>query len=135
MTDRITTPFNAESTAAEVIAGIDLTDRRVIVTGGASGIGVETARALASAGAEVTLAVRNVAAGERAAAGIIDSIGNKQVLVAPLDLADQASVGAFVAGWDGPLHILVNNAGIMASPLMRTAQGWEMQFATNHLGH
>jgi NAD(P)-dependent dehydrogenase (short-subunit alcohol dehydrogenase family) len=96
---------------------------------------VETARALASAGAEVTLAVRNVAAGERAAAGIIDSIGNKQVLVAPLDLADQASVGAFVAGWDGPLHILVNNAGIMASPLMRTAQGWEMQFATNHLGH
>jgi NAD(P)-dependent dehydrogenase (short-subunit alcohol dehydrogenase family) len=135
MTDRITTPFNAESTAAEVIVGIDLTDRRVIVTGGASGIGVETARALASAGAEVTLAVRNVAAGERAAAGIIDSIGNKQVLVAPLDLADQASVGAFVAGWDGPLHILVNNAGIMASPLMRTAQGWEMQFATNHLGH
>jgi NAD(P)-dependent dehydrogenase (short-subunit alcohol dehydrogenase family) len=135
MTDRITTPFNAESTAAEVIAGIDLTDRRVIVTGGASGIGMETARALASAGAEVTLAVRNVAAGERAAADIIDSIGNKQVLVALLDLADQASVAAFVAGWDGPLHILVNNAGIMASPLMRTAQGWEMQFATNHLGH
>jgi NAD(P)-dependent dehydrogenase (short-subunit alcohol dehydrogenase family) len=135
MTDRITTPFNAESTAAEVIAGIDLTDRRAIVTGGASGIGIETARALASAGAEVTLAVRNVTAGERTAADIIDSIGNKQVLVAPLDLADQASVAAFVAGWDGPLHILVNNAGIMASPLMRTAQGWEMQFATNHLGH
>jgi len=135
MTDRITTPFNAESTAAEVIAGIDLTDRRAIVTGGASGIGVETARALAGAGAEVTLAVRNVGAGERTAADIVDSTGNKQVLVAPLDLADQASVASFVAGWDGPLHILVNNAGIMASPLMRTPQGWEMQFATNHLGH
>jgi len=135
MTDRITTPFNAESTAAEVIAGIDLTGRRAIVTGGASGIGIETARALAGAGAEVTLAVRNVEAGERTAADMVDSTGNKQVLVAPLDLADQASVASFVAGWDGPLHILVNNAGIMASPLMRTPQGWEMQFATNHLGH
>jgi len=135
MTDRITTPFNAESTAAEVIAGIDLTGRRAIVTGGASGIGIETARALAGAGAEVTLAVRNVEAGERTAADMVDSTVNKQVLVAPLDLADQASVASFVAGWDGPLHILINNAGIMASPLMRTRQGWEMQFATNHLGH
>jgi len=134
MTDRITTPFNAESTAAEVIDGIDLVGRRAIVTGGASGIGVETARALADAGAEVTLAVRNVEAGRRTAEDILDSTGNK-VLVAPLDLADQASVARFVAGWDGPLHILVNNAGIMASPLLRTPQGWEMQFATNHLGH
>jgi len=134
MTDRITTPFNAESTAAEVIAGVDLVGRRAIVTGGASGIGVETARALANAGAEVTLAVRNVEAGRQTAEDILDTTGNK-VLVAPLDLADQASVARFVAGWDGPLHILVNNAGIMASPLMRTPQGWEMQFATNHLGH
>jgi NAD(P)-dependent dehydrogenase (short-subunit alcohol dehydrogenase family) len=130
MTDRIRTSFNAESTAAEVIAGIDLTGRRTIVTGGASGIGIETARALARAGAEVTLAVRNLEAGERVAA----DIGGK-TLVAPLDLADQGSVAAFVAGWDGPLDILINNAGIMASPLMRTPQGWEMQFATNHLGH
>ena len=135
MTDRISTPFNAESTAMEVIAGIDLSGRRAIVTGGASGIGIETARALASAGAEVTLAVRNTEAGERTAAQISESTGNKQVLVAPLDLADQASVAAFVAAWDGPLHTLINNAGIMASPLMRTPQGWEMQFATNHLGH
>jgi NAD(P)-dependent dehydrogenase (short-subunit alcohol dehydrogenase family) len=135
VTDRITTPFNAESTAAEVITGIDLAGHRAIVTGGASGIGIETARALASAGAEVTLAVRNLEAGERTSADIIDSTGNKQVFVAPLDLADQASVAAFAAGWDGPLHILVNNAGVMASPLMRTPQGWEMQFATNHLGH
>jgi NAD(P)-dependent dehydrogenase (short-subunit alcohol dehydrogenase family) len=132
---RITTPFSAQSTAAEVIAGIDLTGRRAIVTGGASGIGIETARALAGAGAEVTLAVRNTEAGERVAEDLIAATGSKQVLVAPLDLADQASVAAFVAAWAGPLHILVNNAGIMASPLMRTPQGWEMQFATNHLGH
>jgi len=131
----ITTPFSFESTAAEVVNGIDLTGRRVIVTGGASGIGIETAQALASAGAEVTLAVRNLAAGERTAEDIISTTGNKQVLVAPLDLADQASVASFTAAWDGPLHILVNNAGIMASPLMRTPEGWEMQFATNHLGH
>ena len=131
----ITTPFTAESTAAEVVDGIDLTSRRVIVTGGASGIGIETARALAGAGAEVTLAVRNVEAGQRTAEDIVATTGNKQVHVAPLDLADQASVASFVAAWDGPLHILVNNAGVMASPLMRTPEGWEMQFATNHLGH
>jgi len=135
MTSLITTPFSAESTAAEVVDGIDLAGRRVIVTGGASGIGVETARALAGAGAEVTLAVRNLAAGERTAEDIVATTGNKQVLVAPLDLADQASVASFAAAWDGPLHILVNNAGLMASPEMRTPEGWEMQFATNHLGH
>jgi NAD(P)-dependent dehydrogenase (short-subunit alcohol dehydrogenase family) len=134
-TERITTPFNAGSTAAEVVAGTDLTGRRVIVTGGASGIGIETARALAGAGAEVTLAVRNAEAGERTAEDIVATTGNKQVFVAPLDLADQPSVAAFVAGWDGPLHILVNNAGVMASPLARTPEGWELQFATNHLGH
>jgi len=134
-TERITTPFNAESTAAEAVAGIDLNGQPVIVTGGASGIGIETARALAGAGAEVTLAVRDLAAGQRTAADITATTGNRHVLVAPLDLADQASVASFVAGWDGPLHILVNNAGLMACPLMRTPEGWEMQFATNHLGH
>jgi NAD(P)-dependent dehydrogenase (short-subunit alcohol dehydrogenase family) len=132
---RITTPFTAESTAAQVVDGIDLTGRRVIVTGGASGIGIETARALAGAGAEVTLAVRNLGAGEQTAQDITTTTGNKQVLVAPLDLADQASVASFVAAWDGPLHILVNNAGVMASPETRTPEGWELQFATNHLGH
>jgi NAD(P)-dependent dehydrogenase (short-subunit alcohol dehydrogenase family) len=132
---RVTTPFTAQSTAAEVIGGVDLTGRRIIVTGGASGIGVETARALAGAGAEVTLAVRDMKAGVRTAEDITATTGNKDVLVSPLDLADQASVAAFTENWDGPLHILVNNAGLMASPLMRTAEGWEMQFATNHLGH
>jgi NAD(P)-dependent dehydrogenase (short-subunit alcohol dehydrogenase family) len=131
----ITTPFNKESTAAEVIEGIDLTGRRAVVTGGASGIGVETARALARAGAEVTLAVRDTDAGRRTAEDIAATTGNDRVRVARLDLADLASVAGFTAAWQGPLHILVNNAGIMASPEMRTPQGWEMQFATNHLGH
>src|ERR1700736_745804 len=133
---RITTQFGAQSTAAEVIAGIDLTGRRAIVTGGASGIGVETARALASANAEVTLAVRTLEAGEVVADDIAASTGNKQVLVAPLDLADPGSIGALVARWSGPLHLLVNNAGVMRLPeLQLTPDGWEMQFATNHLGH
>lgn len=135
MSKRITTPFSATSTAAEVVRGVDLSGRRVVVTGGASGIGVETARALASAGAEVTLAVRDTSAGWHTAEEITASTGNKQVHVAQLDLADQGSVAAFADAWDGPLHILVNNAGIMALPLTRTPQGWEMQFATNHLGH
>jgi NAD(P)-dependent dehydrogenase (short-subunit alcohol dehydrogenase family) len=133
--DLITTPFGAASTASDVIAGVDLTGRRAIVTGGASGIGVETARALAETGAEVTLAVRNVEAGDKVAADLIAATGNKQVLVARLDLADQASIKAFVDRWTGPLHILVDNAGIMAPPETRTPQGWELQFATNHLGH
>jgi NAD(P)-dependent dehydrogenase (short-subunit alcohol dehydrogenase family) len=131
----ITTGFTAESTAAEVIDGIDLTGKRVVVTGGASGIGVETARAFANAGAEVTIAVRDLVAGESTAEDIIATSGNKQVLVAPLDLADQASVAAFTAVWEGPLDILVNNAGVMAAPETRTPEGWELQFATNHFGH
>lgn len=132
---RIITPFDAASTAAEVVAGIDLTGRRAVVTGAASGIGVETARALAGAGAQVTLAVRNVEAGHATAEDLVATTGNKQIDVAALDLADQRSVAAFVAGWQGPLHLLVNNAGVMASPETRTEEGWELQFATNHLGH
>lgn len=134
-TARLTTAFGAESTAAEVIAGIDLTGRRAVVTGGASGIGVETARALAGAGAEVTLAVRDLEAGRATAEDITATTGNKQVHVAPLELADQRSVAAFAADWQGPLHILVNNAGVMACPEAHTPEGWELQFATNHLGH
>jgi NAD(P)-dependent dehydrogenase (short-subunit alcohol dehydrogenase family) len=127
--------FDRHSTAAEVIAGIDLTGKRAVVTGAASGIGVETARALASAGAEITLAVRNLGAGEVVAAELRASMPHARVHVAPLDLADRPSIAAFAAGWRGPLHILVNNAGVMALPEQRTAEGWEMQFAINHLGH
>ncbi len=134
-TTRITTPFDASSTASAVVAGRDLTNRRAIVTGGASGIGVETARALAEAGAHVTLAVRDLAAGQRVAADIVATTGNQRVDVAPLNLTDRASVAAFVASWEDPLHILINNAGVMATPETRTPEGWELQFATNHLGH
>jgi NAD(P)-dependent dehydrogenase (short-subunit alcohol dehydrogenase family) len=74
-------------------------------------------------------------AGQKAAEDIIASIGNTNVQVARLDLADRASIAAFVANWSWPLYILVDNAGIMASPELRTAQGWELYFATNHLGH
>ena len=131
----ISTEYGHDTTAAEVARGIDLSGRRIIVTGGASGIGVETARALAGTGADVTLAVRDLAAGERTAGEIVESTGNSDVHVEHLDLADRASVAAFVAAWTGPLHVLVNNAGVMASPETRTPEGWELQFATNHLGH
>jgi NAD(P)-dependent dehydrogenase (short-subunit alcohol dehydrogenase family) len=135
MTDEIATPFNKESTAADVIAGVDLSGKRTIVTGGSSGIGIETARALASAGAEVTLAVRNVEAGKKVAQELGESTGNSAIKVGELNLTDQKSIAAFVSAWEGPLHILVNNAGIMMSPLDRTLEGWELQFATNHIGH
>jgi NAD(P)-dependent dehydrogenase (short-subunit alcohol dehydrogenase family) len=132
----IATPFGFDSTAAEVVEGIDLTGKQAIVTGGASGIGVETARALAGAGATVTLAVRRTADGGRVAAEIRSSTGNDEVAVAPLELTDDASIAAFVAAWDRPLDILVNNAGVMAiQQLTLTDRGHEMQFATNHLGH
>jgi NAD(P)-dependent dehydrogenase (short-subunit alcohol dehydrogenase family) len=134
--DRISTPFSAQSTADEVIAGIDLTGKRAIVTGASSGIGIPTARALASAGADVTLAVRDTAAGERTAAEITAATGNQGVRVCRLDLANPTSVTAFAANWSGPLDLLINNAGVMALPkLQLTSQGWELQFATNHLGH
>ena len=133
---RITTPFGFTSTAAEVIAGVDLSGKRAIVTGASSGIGVETARALADAGAAVTLAVRNAEAGERVAAEIREGTGNGAVTVGALDLSDLSSVAAFAAAWSGPLDILVNNAGVMAiQELTLSASGHEMQFATNHLGH
>ena len=134
--ERIRTPFGYETTAAEVVEAVDLTGKRAIVTGGASGIGVETARALAGVGATVTLAVRRTGDGEEVARDIRSSTGNDEVEVAHLELVDLASIEAFVADWDGPLDILVNNAGVMAiQELTLTDRGQEMQFATNHLGH
>jgi NAD(P)-dependent dehydrogenase (short-subunit alcohol dehydrogenase family) len=132
---RIMTPFGFHSTASDVVDGIDLSGTRAIVTGAASGIGVETARALASIGVEVTLAVRDLDAGRQVAADISASTGNRNIHVARLELTDRASIAAFVAAWKGPLHLLINNAGIMASPEQHTPEGWELQFATNHLGH
>lgn len=132
----ITTSFDATSTALDVVAGHDLTGTRAVVTGGGSGIGVETVRALASAGAEVTIAVRDPEQGAAAAQDVVGTTGNTSVRVAPLDLLDLDSVARFVEAWEGPLHLLVNNAGVMALPqLTLTDRGWETQFATNHLGH
>jgi NAD(P)-dependent dehydrogenase (short-subunit alcohol dehydrogenase family) len=134
--ERIETPFGFESTAAEVVADVDLSGKRAIVTGAASGIGVETARALAGAGAEVTLAVRNAAAGAETAADIAETTGSDKVRVAALELTDRASIESFVDDWDWPLNLLLNNAGVMAIQELELApDGHEMQFATNHLGH
>jgi NAD(P)-dependent dehydrogenase (short-subunit alcohol dehydrogenase family) len=132
----ITSPFTARSTAMDVVTGVDLHGKRIVVTGGSSGIGIETARALAGAGAEVTLAVRNTDTGHAVANKINAEIGDERVSVAPLELAEPMSINAFARAWGGaPLHVLVNNAGVMASPFGRTPDGWESQFATNHLGH
>ena len=134
-TDLISTPFTADSTAADVVAGLDLSGLRAVVTGGSSGIGVETARALASVGAEVTLAVRDTDAGIATARTVTDSTESNAVHVRRLDLADQTSIAGFVSSWDGALHLLVNNAGLVTGGLHRTVEGWELQLATNHLGH
>jgi NAD(P)-dependent dehydrogenase (short-subunit alcohol dehydrogenase family) len=131
----ITTRFDGSSTAEEVIDGVDLHGLQAVVTGASSGIGAETARALATAGADVTLAVRDTAAGARVADGIAVSTRDSRVAVALIDLADQESVARFARDWDGPLHLLVNNAGLVTGGLERTREGWELQFATNHLGH
>ncbi|GAA4583893.1 SDR family NAD(P)-dependent oxidoreductase [Planotetraspora phitsanulokensis] len=135
-TDRIITPFTRETTDDQVLEGVDLTGKRVVITGGGSGIGAETARALAAKGADVTIAVRDVETGEKAAADLRRKAGAGDIRVAGLDLLDRGSIDAFGRAWSGPLDVLVNNAGIMALPeLHRTKEGWELQFATNHLGH
>jgi NAD(P)-dependent dehydrogenase (short-subunit alcohol dehydrogenase family) len=131
----ITTRFDATSTADDVVAGVDLSGVRAVVTGASSGIGVETARSLVRAGADVTLAVRNTDAGRKAAEDIAESVGRDGAQVAALDLSDRAAVGSFVQSWNGPLHLLVNNAGVITPALARTTEGWELQFATNYLGH
>jgi NAD(P)-dependent dehydrogenase (short-subunit alcohol dehydrogenase family) len=107
-----------------------MTGRNVIVTGANSGIGRAAASALASAGARVVLAVRNTDKGQAAAASMPG-----QAEVRQLDLASLASVREFAAAWDGELDLLINNAGVMAPPLSRTAEGFELQLGTNHLGH
>ena len=126
-------PYDATSTAAEVLDGIDLTGRLALVTGGYSGIGLETTRALVGAGAHVVVPARRPDAAREALADLGDAVE-----VDELDLGDQASVRAFadrfLAG-DRALHLTVANAGIMACPETRVGPGWEAQLGTNHLGH
>ncbi|MGV9701805.1 SDR family NAD(P)-dependent oxidoreductase [Streptomyces sp. NPDC003483] len=125
-----TTPFGKRATAAEVIDGVDLSGRRMIVTGGSSGLGVETVRALAGAGARVTVATRDPAAAEP----LVKEFPGTEAVA--LDLGDLASVRSFCDAWSGPLDGLVANAGVMMLPTRQVnAQGWEMQLATNYLGH
>ncbi|MBK3523930.1 MULTISPECIES: oxidoreductase [Streptomyces] len=108
----------------------DQSGRTAVVTGANSGLGLATARALAGAGAHVVLAVRDPKRGQAAAETVKGSTE-----VRPLDLADLSSVHRFAADWEGPLDLLINNAGVMYIPEARTKDGFEMQFGTNHLGH
>jgi NAD(P)-dependent dehydrogenase (short-subunit alcohol dehydrogenase family) len=124
--------FTAASTADEVLKGIDLSGTNVVVTGGHVGLGLETTRALSKAGASVTVGARNPDRAAPALAGI------EHVEIGQLDLLDPTSIDAFATRYVGsgrPLHILINNAGIMGGELVRDARGYESQFATNHLGH
>jgi NAD(P)-dependent dehydrogenase (short-subunit alcohol dehydrogenase family) len=115
----------------------DLSGKTVIVTGANSGLGRVTATALSGAGARVVLAVRDLARGNAAAAAMTGTAlaAGGSVEVRRLDLASLRSVRVFAAGWDGPLDLLINNAGVMIPPLTRTEDGFELQFGTNHLGH
>lgn len=129
----IASPFGMRSTAADVISGIDLSGKTALVTGGYSGLGLETVRALAGAGARVFVAARR----PEVAAADLEGVGG-DVTILQLDLSDPASIDAFAAGLaerTDKLDILINNAAIMACPLARDARGYESQFATNHLGH
>lgn len=125
-------------TAAEVIAGHDLTGKETIVTGGYSGIGYETAKALAGAGARVVIAGRDPIKGPRAVAELQAETGNEKIVFRPLDLNSIESVTTWAhkhVATGKPVHILVNNAGVMATPLRRTVEGFESQLGINHLAH
>lgn len=124
--------FTAASTAAEIVSGRDLTGLQVVITGGHSGLGRETTRVLCAAGASVTVAARNPVRAADQLRGI-DGVRTEA-----LDLLDPASIDAFTDRYRAsgrPLHVLINNAGLMGGPLVRDARGYESQFATNHLGH
>lgn len=130
--------FGFESTAEEVAAGVDLTGKVAVVTGASGGLGAETARVLASRGARVLIAARDVAKAESVASAIRASTGNDAVEVGAVELGSLPSVRAFAEATRAKLpaiHLLINNAGVMACPLARTEQGFELQFGTNHLGH
>lgn len=124
--------FGADTTAAEVLEGLDLTGKLVLVTGGYSGLGLEATKALTAAGAQVVVPARRPDAAREALAGI------DGVELGELDLGDLSSVQRFAEGFlesDRTLDAVIDNAGIMATPETRIGPGWEAQFATNHLGH
>ncbi len=131
-------PFGHRSEAGEVVKGINLAGKTALVTGGASGLGVETVRALAQAGARVIMPVRNRQSGEVVAAELRRDTKNNAIETADMDLGEFSSVRAFAKAFVArkiPLDIIINNAGIMATPERRINGRLESQFATNHLGH
>lgn len=128
----INSGFNAASTSDEVIKGIDLTGKTAIVTGGYVGLGLETTKKLVEAGAKVIVPARSVKKAKKYLEGV------ENVEIEAMDLMDIDSVNAFADKFlarNEPLHLLINNAGIMATPFNHDARGNESQFATNHLGH
>ncbi len=130
--------FGHDTTTDEVLEGVDLSGKLALVTGGSGGLGAETARAFASKGAHVVTTARNLANGEAVAKSIRESTGNEHVRVEELELDSLASIRAFAGRFlekHDALHILVNNAGVMACPQGKTTDGFEQQFGTNHLGH
>ncbi|GMP85418.1 hypothetical protein CsSME_00038580 [Camellia sinensis var. sinensis] len=130
--------FGSASTAEQVSDGIDATNLTAIVTGGASGIGLETARVLALRNAHVIIAARNMEAANEAKQLILKDNENARVDVLKLDLCSMKSIRAFANNFNAlnlPLNILINNAGVMFCPYQLSEDGIEMQFATNHLGH
>lgn len=129
-----TTHFDRATTAEQVVGSTDLVGRVAIVTGASSGIGVETARALALAGADVILAVRDKALGEVAAQGIAP-VARGKVEVRRLELRDFDSVVEFALGLNGSVDLLIANAGVSKTPDSHLPNGLEVRFATNHLGH
>ena len=132
------TEFNHQSTADDVLAGMDLSSKRVLVTGGASGIGAETVRAMAAKGAQVIIAARNLDAAGEVKASVVATTGNENIDVMFLELGSlakiRASAAEFLARYES-LDILINNAGIMACPHGQTEDGFELQFGSNHIGH
>ena len=129
----ISTPYGFSTTADEILYGIDLTGKRVVITGGTGGIGLETSRSLAKAGAEIIIATHNIDTAEIAANDLREDTQNRNIYVEHLELSDLESVASFAKNFTGPLDILINNAGIMSLPTKEVSkQGYEMQFAVNH---
>jgi len=130
--------FNEATTTDEVLEGVDLRGKRIVVTGASSGLGEQSARALSSKGASVTMAARNPEKNEAAAARTRDRVAGADLELRTLDLADLSSVRSFAKGFladHSRIDVLLNNAGVMVCPFGKTADGFEMQLGTNHIGH
>ena len=130
--------FGFETNALEVVEGVDLSGKEIIITGGSSGIGIETTRALAKAGARITMGARNLEKAEAIAKEIRESTKNPNIEVEQLELGSLASVNEFVKRYlekKRPLNILINNAGVLAASKSQTVDGFETDFGTNHVGH